>query len=279
MIDTDVDRECRSLLGLVIKLGESLKGRKPDNFKLRNSEPVAQKVVFHACSILFLSEGTRLHGVPTLDQPTDFVDFPSIFVLTRSLLETTWAFHHVFVEPETEDERSFRYYCWMLAGFVQRRTFPATTESARQQLNRDAAEISRWRNELARTEAFARLNAHDKAKALEGRLWRPPSFKATAKKFLGSKYGPSIYSYLSSYQHADALAAVQIRAHGSYEKQRSAAVTALALVAISLSNLIKAYVTLWPGLKLVANRYPDIQELVELYSSFPISAEWLTRWE
>ncbi len=268
MIDTDVDRECRSLLGLCIKLGESLKGRKPDNFKLRNSEFVAQKVIFHACSILFLFRGTNLDGVPLLDKPTNFVDYASIHVLTRSLLETTWAFHHVFVEPETEDERSFRYYCWMLAGFVQRPTFPAITQSARQQLDKDVAKIAEWREELGRTEAFARLRNPEKTKALEGRLWRPPSFKQTAKKFLGSEFGPSIYGYLSSYQHADALAAVQIGVHNSYEKQRAAARTSLSLVAISLSNLIEAYSTLWPGLKLVANGYPDIQELVEMYSSF-----------
>ena len=257
------------MLGLCLKLGESLKGHKPDNFKLRNSEFVAQKVIFHACSILFLFRGTSLNGVPLLDKPTNFVDYASIHVLTRSLLETTWAFHHVFVAPETEDERSFRYYCWMLAGFVQRQTFPAIVESARQQFEKDAAKIAEWREELGRTEAFARLRDREKTKALEGRLWRPPSFKQTAKKFLGSRFGPSIYAYLSSYQHADALAAVQIGAHNSYAKQKDAARASLSLVAISLSNLVEAYCTLWPGLKLVANRYPDTQELVKMYSSFP----------
>jgi hypothetical protein len=269
MTGPETERDCRSLLGLCLKLGESLQHRRPTNLRLLDSESLAQKVVFHACSILFLANDTRLEGVPLLSKPTNFVDYASIHVLTRSLLETTWAFHHVFVDPETEDERSFRYCRWKLAGFVQRQSFPTIDESAAAQLERDKEAIAGWCEELQRTQAFQTLPSGAKKEALRGERWHPP-LRDMAATFLGNIWGRSIYSYLCSYQHADALAAIQIRAIDSYEKQRAAAESSLSLVAISLSNLIKAYTTLWPALELIANRYPDIQELVEMYSSFPV---------
>ena len=266
MIEVGLDRECRALIGLFIKLGESLKGHQPQDRRLVDSEPLAQKTLFHACSILLLSRGTRLEDIP--DTPVNFVDHASTKVLARALLETVWAFHHIFVEPENQDHRTFRYCCWKLAGFVQRQSFPATTESAAEQLEKDKVAVERWREELRSTQAFERLTAQDKRKALNGRLWRSQSLKATAEAFLGKKFGPATYAWLSSYQHSDALSAIQIRTADTYETQRWMAHGSLLLVAISLSTVIKGYLRLWPHLKLVANLYPNTQELIEMYSSF-----------
>ena len=265
---SDLDRECRALLGLSIKLGESLKGRTPEDLRLCDSESLAQKIVLHTCSIIYLSRNTRLEDVALLDQPVNFVDHASMHVLARALLETTWAFHHVFVEPSTEDERSFRYCCWKLAGFVQRQSFPTMTESAAAQLERDKTAIAQWREELESTQAFQSLTDKAKRRASNGERWRP-SLRAMVETLLGKTFGSSIASFLSSYQHSDALSALQIHAAKTNELQRQAATSSLLLVAISLSNLIEGYLRLWPGLELVANRYPETQELVEMYSSFP----------
>lgn len=269
----DVDSDCRALLGLFIKLGESLKLHQPNDRRLVDSEPLAQKAVFHACSILYLSRGTQLGDIPALDPPVNFIDHASTKVLARALLETVWAFHRVFVEPQNEDDRTFRYCCWNLAGFVQRQSFPAMTESAAEQLEKDKVAVGRWREELRSTQAFETLTGGDKRKALNGRLWRSHSLKASAEAFLGRKFGAATYAWLSSYQHADALSAIQIRTANTYEAQRRMAQGSLLLVAISLSTVIKGYLRLWPHLKLVANLYPNTQELVEMYSSFDQTLE------
>ena len=263
---SDLERDCKALLGLFIKLGESLKGHHPHDSRLVDSEPLAQKVVFHASSILFLSRGTRLEDIP--ETPINFVDHASIKVLARALLETVWAFHHIFVEPETEDERTFRYCGWMLAGFLQREQFPVTTDFDRKQLQKDRLANRRHGEELRGTEAFERLTAEGKNRALKGRLWRSQSFRATAEAFLGKKFGPAIYAWLSSYQHGDALSAIQIRTADTRERQRRMAEGSLLLVAISLSKMAKAYLRLWPHLGLLINLYPNIQTLVEFYSRF-----------
>jgi len=258
---------CRALLGLLIKLGESLRGYRPPDRRLVVSELLAHKIVFHASSILYLSRGTRLDDIPEIS--ISFVDHASIQVVARALLESVWAFHHIFVEPKTEDERAFRYCCWMLAGFVQREQFPVMTASGREQLARDKQATSHYREELKRTEAFEALIPRDKTRALNGKLWRPQPLRATAEAFLGTRFGPAIYAWLCSYQHADALSAIQIRALDSHERQQHMAESSLLLVAVSLSQMIKAYLRLWPQLELVTNSYPNIQSLVEMYCRFP----------
>jgi len=261
-----LEDDCRALLGFLIKLGESLKGHQPQNRRLVDSELLTQKIVFHTCSILYLSRGTRLDDIP--ETSISFVDHASIQVVARALLESVWAFHHIFAEPKTEDELAFRYCCWMLAGFVQREQFPAMTDWGREQLARDKQATSHYREELQRTELFEGLNPRDKRRALNGKLWRPQSLRATAEAFLGRSFGPAIYAWLSSYQHADALSAVQIRAVDSHERQQHMAESSLLLVGVSLSQMIKAYLRLWPQLELVTNRYPKIQSLVEMYCRF-----------
>jgi len=262
----DSERNCRALLGLFVKLGESLKDREPQDRRLVDSELLAHKVAYHASSILYLVRGTRLDDIP--ETSINFVDHASILVVARPLLESVWAFYHIFVDPKTEDERAFRYCCWMLAGFVQREQFPAMTTSGREQLVRDKQATSHYREELKRTEVFGGLTRKDKKRALDGKLWRPQPFQATAEEFLGPKFGPAIYAWLSSYQHGDALSAIQIREADTYERQRQAAETGLVLVAISLSQMVEAYLRLWPQLKLVTNRYPNIQSLVDMYFRF-----------
>jgi len=259
--------ECRALLGLFINLGESLKGHRPRDRRLVDSEPLAAKVVYHASSILYLFRGTRLDDIP--ETSIDFVDHASMSVVARALLESVWAFHHIFVEPKTEDELAFGYCCWMLAGFVQREQFPVMTDSGKEQLVRDKQATSQYREELQRTELFGGLTPGNKKKALNGKLWRPQPLQATAEAFLGPKFGPAIYAWLSSYQHGDALSAIQIREAATHEKQQLMAESSLLLVAISLSQMIKAYLRLWPQLELVTNRSPEIQSLVEMYCRFP----------
>ena len=263
----DYEGDCRALLGLFVKLGESLKGHRPQDRRLVDSELLAHKIVFHTCSILYLFRGTRLDDIP--EAPVNFVDHASILAVARPLLESVWAFYHIFVEPKTEDAIAFRYCCWMLAGLVQREKFPAITDWGREQLGRDKQAVSRYREELESTEAFGSLTLKDKKKALNGKLWRPQSLKATAEAFLGKKFGAAIYAWLCSYQHGDALSAIQIRAADSYERQRQMAQGSLLLAAISLSQMVKGYLRLWPHLRLVINLYPKIETLVETYVRFP----------
>jgi hypothetical protein len=258
--------DCRTLLGLFIKLGESLRGHQPQDRRLVDSELLAQKIVFHASSILYLSRGTRLDDIPEIS--ISFVDHASVQVVARALLESVWAFHHIFVDPRTEDELAFRYCCWMLAGFVQREQFPAMTASGKEQLARDKQATGHYREQLKRTKVFEGLSPRNKRKALNGELWRPQSLRATAQAFLGSRFGPAIYAWLCSYQHADALSAIQIRAADSHESQQHMVESSLFLVAVSLSQMIRAYLRLWPQLELVANRYPRTQRLVEMYCRF-----------
>jgi hypothetical protein len=262
-----VEDDCKTLLGLLIEVGENLRGHTPEDRRLVDSEPLAGKVVCHACSVLLLSRGTRLDDIPGAQ--VNFLDYASTLVVARTLLESVWAFYQVFVEPKTEDEAAFHYCCWMLAGFVQRDEFPAITGWGRDQVARNVEAVSRYRQELGSTEAFGKLPRDKKKSALAGKLWRLERLRDRARAFLGEKYGPAIYGWLSSYQHADALSATQIRAASEDRRQRQMAEIALFLAAVSLSQMIRAYLRLWPQLEEVTSRHPNIGTLVEMYVRFP----------
>lgn len=262
----DYESDCKSLLALAIKLDEGLQSHTRADQLRRDSGPLAAKVAYHAATILYLYQDTAPDGIP--GTKVKFPDHASILVLVRTLAETVWAFHHLFVEPPSDDERAFRYCCWMLSGFVPRLNFPTLTSPAREQLHKDRNFIKRTRQRVRKTKAFQKLTPKQQRLVLEGRRWRSEKLVKRAEDFLGETFGPSLYAYLSSYGHADALSAIQIRDAPNYHQQKKLAEGALPLTSICLSQTIKAYLQLWPHLELISNLYPTTQELVEIYSRF-----------
>lgn len=130
-----IEEDLASLLRLNYDLVEALVGKKLRDKRLRYSEGLAWKLFSHAATALHLVQNGTKPDIPDLE--IDLVDWASIQVLARACTEAAIAFDYVFCRPVTEDEAEFRYFAWMLAGFVKRESFPVQTAAGRKQVAKD----------------------------------------------------------------------------------------------------------------------------------------------
>ena len=258
----DYEGDLKALLGLMMQLGEALKGRKDDEWAIW-AEPVASKAVGHAYSILLLFRGTCLE-----DERISFVDHASILVLVRALAESVLTSDYIFAEPGSEDEREFRYCSWALASIAQRQQFPALTPEAEEQLSRDKTFLATMARRVQQTEAFQKRSPKQQTQVLNGKHWRSEWLTKSAEKLFGGTFGGPMYRYLAAYGHSDYLSVLQIRDNAGLAKQRAMAEGALAMACVCISKLIEGYLALWPFLELVANLQPNAQTLVTAYTHF-----------
>ncbi|MFC2000375.1 hypothetical protein ACFLXE_06435 [Chloroflexota bacterium] len=85
------------------------------------SKGLVTKFIYHALSLLYLSRNTFIFDFPS--KPIKFMDHESMAVLARSAYETYLLFHYIFTSPKDEDERDFRYFLWVAAGYAERHSY------------------------------------------------------------------------------------------------------------------------------------------------------------
>ena len=117
------EQEYLKLLDLLYRVVEANRGQPIGDDRLLDAEGVATKFFLHATSALYLARETRVPDFP--GGALQFVDPGSVSVLARATLEAFLAFHYVFAEPTTDEERRYRYCAWKIAGLMKRQGFPA----------------------------------------------------------------------------------------------------------------------------------------------------------
>jgi len=268
-LDTEADMV--RLLRINYDVVQATKGKKPADRPMRYTEGFAWKLFGHALTTFFLWQNGTTPKISTLDflkepgskQAINFVDLSSIHVLARACTEVLLAFNYVYVQPHgNQDEREFRYLAWMLSGFSQRESYPVTTADGKKQVAIDIKQNEKQRKRVQKTAAFQALTARQQEAVLQGRTWHPgKSLSLMCEDVFGSIWGRSLYSFMSSHAHSDALSIVQVLQAGTHAK--SLAMSALAVVGIDLARMTKAYAQIWTaaGKAYKAHEYETLNEM------------------
>lgn len=229
------------LLETLIKVAEANKGTAlgEDN-RLLEAEGLCKKFIGHAASALYLFGGTTLSSVKVTDRGISFFDSGSINVLGRAALEAFLVFHYVFVEPQSDDEKNFGYYSWLLKSYLDRQKFPSQSDEGKQQLIDEKKIIDTLRVQINNNIVFKQLDK-DKKKKLK-REWRLHSWKdigvsAGLSEILANQF----YGHLCAYAHSGCQSAQQVSNAETAETQKALCVATMKLIMIAMANMIKAY--------------------------------------
>jgi len=202
--------EYLSLLDLAYDVAQALNGKKVRDPRLPDCRQLAAKLFMHASSIYLLSQGTRTPVPQAIPTGTDFIDFPSVAVLTRAVIETYLNLFEVFFERAPSDEREFRYQMWRLSGFAVRELHTPADPTMASQVAQSQADLQDIRRKLSRTRRFKKSSASLQQSLLKGRKpHRDWTAVAKAAGF-GEKTIRLMYAYYSGYAHADGLSGAQI---------------------------------------------------------------------
>lgn len=258
----NIEDDLAGLLRLNYDVVEALAGKKPKDRELAFGEGLSQKLFGHAVSAFHLKRNRTNLRIPSFDFDVKFVDWASLQVLARASIEVAIAFNYVFRDPASKDEAEFRYLAWMLAGFVQRESFPVQTPEGKKQIAIDIKTNAQMRRRIMKTAVFQGLTERQKKSVLGGKDWHPgKTLSAMCDEIIGPTWGRSLYGFMSSHAHSDALSAVQV--HQTRDQASELANPPLIVIALAVAGMSEAYARKWVASKKVyqTHLYRDLNEI------------------
>lgn len=227
------------------------------------AEGLANKFYDHALFVLKISDGAT-----SLNLPSGTITISGVWtqgVILRAAFEAFLVFHHVYCVPKTQEDKEFKHWSYRLAGVMERKDLPATTEEQKATLASDKQVIQELLKALDSNSILQSLGTKDKKNILYGR-WKLPSWSEMAEEaglieFIAS----TTYSHLCGVGHSSSLSILQ--ATLAYEKHEEQVLMRpyLSLISILIANMVYDYCELFPSLKTVLEKDETGKKLVEMW--------------
>ena len=245
-----------TLITYYSEIHSSITGKHLEGFNgIEYAESIARKTFLHICSAYSLSKGIKVQL--NNDSSIELMDYSSIAVLIRSALESYLTFNHIFISPENENEIQYRFDCWDLAGYIERKDFQAITEKSIVRKKEESKLIESKLVQIRSNPYFLRLSTKEK-KQIEKGNWKINFNWGILAENAGfeKNYFKDFYSYLCSYAHTGRLSSLQIMQATDHKQQNDSGNMFLNFSLIILSKYIFDYVKLIPQLKPAFERNP-----------------------
>lgn len=243
-------QEMEILMNFYVQVGNSIVGKKIEGHKgIKYAETIAKKTFLHITSAYSLMKGLRVKLID--NSYIEFIDHSSIAVLIRSALESYITFNHLFISPKDAIEKEFRFHCWDLYGFIERKNFKAESEDSVRRKMQEQEQIKETINLIRTFDSYKKLSPKEQARIEKGHWklnnkWPDLAENAGFDKALFV----DTYSYLCSYAHTGRLSALQIMQTQTKEEQSVLIESLLGYALMILSKFICDYVFLIPETRL-----------------------------
>jgi hypothetical protein len=174
-------------------------------------ETLLIKMIFTSKSILELSKGINF-SILNSDKKIPIIDRSSIYILTRSLLETFLTLEYLFFNNLGRDEQIFRYSLWRISGFMSRQDFGKTqNKEFIEKIEREKAEISQLKKDVKLSPFYSELKDNQLWKLDNYGLpriisWIPLLKQSVLKKDSFDK----VYKLYSNYAHSEFISIIQL---------------------------------------------------------------------
>ena len=201
-------------------------------------ETLSIKILLATKSIIELGKGTKVSAL-TKDSNVKLLDFPSINILTRSIIEAFLTLEYLFFNDLTQEERNFRFYVWQISGYQSRQNFfnerGELKENVTEKLKTELSEIKRLKLEIEKSPFFKTIKKQNLYKLDTYGLPRLESWSKLLKQstLKTSIFGTS-YKLYSNYAHSEFISLIQMNGKSTLNKgskdNNDAILTALRVV-------------------------------------------------
>lgn len=124
-------------------------------------ETLLIKIIFTSRSILELSKGIEF-GILNRHERPEIIDRSSIYILTRSILESFLTLEYLFFNDLSREEQIFRYNLWRISGFMSRQDFGKTkNEKFISKMKKEKAEIEELKKTIKKSPYYSKLKKQD----------------------------------------------------------------------------------------------------------------------
>ena len=227
------------------------------------AEGLANKFYDHAFFVLKISGGRTSLVLPSGTIAISGVS--SLDVLLRAAFEAFLTFYYVFSTPETPEDKDYKYWSYRLAGVMDRKDFPATTEEQKATLANDQQAIQELSERLQSNRSFQSLGEKTKKRILKG-TWRlKPWTKIAEEAGLFILLASHVYRHLCGVAHSSSLSVLQTKL--VYEKHEESVIMepAISLINVLVANMIHYYCELFSSSKTALEKDKTGMKLVKIW--------------
>lgn len=226
-----------------------------------HSQTLIGKIIFTSHSILSLSNGFEYAHYKRKEK-AQIIDYPSMFVLTRALIENYITLCYIYNNDLSEEEKIFRFKLWEVSGLISRQTFGnSTNEEILKKKESEKLIIEKILSEIKQMLEYKNLDKSKLKKLQKYGLPRLCSWNELIEQGILRKETFSvIYSYFSSYAHSEYISILQLSQVSLNAKSVdniSNIQLSLKIVKMIISLSIDFYINNFKSAEIVYNNFPE----------------------
>lgn len=185
-------------------------------------ETLSIKILLATKSIIELGNGTKVSAL-TKESNVKLLDFASINILTRSIIEAFLTMEYLFYNNLELNERNFRFYIWQISGYKARQSFfekrKGLKENVTEKLKTELSEIERLLSIIEKSPYYADLNRQNLWKLDKFGLPRLVSWqKLIEQSILKTSLFETSYKLYSNYAHSEFISLIQMNGANTLNK-------------------------------------------------------------
>jgi hypothetical protein len=265
-----------TLLQGMLEVGESAKGITVGNDdRILDAEGLFFKFFSHCCTAFYLRRKTIIGEIKNIN--VNFLDVPSILIITRAAIESYIVFNYVYLQPTNSDEANFRYWAWEYTGTFQRQRIMAVLPESKEKLKHEKKVLDKIRDALSETGTFKSLTTKQQNNLVNGGNWTIPvstgdqnyypSWSKLAKLAgLNDKMAFEYYGFLSEYAHSTSWSIMQLRDPNFVHVRDGFIDTALKSLMSIMALMIKAYIKFFNLDMDIVKKNSDLNRAIEVWS-------------
>lgn len=188
----------------------------PIEYWQKESQTLLYKFAFHGLTLHQILGGYKLSSLYYKDKMSDnkiFIDMSSAKAILRAQFEAFLMYHHIYVNPIEDDMKELRYNAWIYSSLLQRQKFPANTDFAKKQKDKDLTGINKLKEKICKLKSFQNLTRNQQDSLLNKGSGKLFSHWATILKETGfSENTPfyTVYTLLCMHAHSEGLGIIQL---------------------------------------------------------------------
>lgn len=234
-------------------------------------DTLTTKFILHTNSILNISRGTQLK-VQSLGKDLNIIDIPTMLIIFRAQLECFLMFDFIYIRPNSDDEREFRYWNWKYDNLLMRGKIPAKSNLIKIQQKDDLLEIGELKSKIENSRFFKNYSKNQRKELLargSSKLFNSWE-NLIADANLEKKLFDGLYPILSSYAHTGAHSLMNLKDQKlGYHKNHQNCHLFLFISKMILCLYLMRFKGLFKSAEIKYNLLPqDIQLEIDIYNKF-----------
>lgn len=178
-----------------------------------------QKNILSAYSIFTIYYPKPVVELPALTKGAILQDFPSAYVIVRSMFEAYINMYYLLFDSESENEVEFRLNMWEKHGLVEQNTLLNYHGTQKNRVKENLRDIEKLKKRITDSEYFQNLSEPDKQSFNNSEKWtRLNKMQLADKAGISSSLSEFIYKFLSNYSHSESFSLMQLKGVSSFSE-------------------------------------------------------------